>query len=82
MFLQKWLSHVISDVCIISLFTTSFKNSHKSIKQDVMCLKDNPAKMAESFRGDFYLTGDLAHQDEDGYFWFSSRDDDVIRSAG
>jgi acyl-coenzyme A synthetase/AMP-(fatty) acid ligase len=37
---------------------------------------------AASFRGDWYLTGDRAHVDEDGYFWFVSRDDDVIISAG
>lgn len=37
---------------------------------------------AESFRGDWYLTGDRAHIDEDGYFWFVSRDDDIIISAG
>ncbi len=34
------------------------------------------------FAGDFYLTGDLARRDADGYFWFVSRADDVIKSAG
>ena len=34
------------------------------------------------FAGDWYLTGDLAMRDEDGYFWFVGRDDDVIKSAG
>ena len=34
------------------------------------------------FRGDFYLTGDLARRDADGYFWFVGRADDVIKSAG
>jgi acetyl-CoA synthetase/medium-chain acyl-CoA synthetase len=33
-------------------------------------------------RGDWYLTGDRARRDEDGYFWFVGRDDDVIISAG
>ena len=32
--------------------------------------------------GDYYLTGDRARLDEDGYFWFTSRADDVIISAG
>ncbi len=34
------------------------------------------------FAGDYYLTGDLAKRDEDGYFWFVGRADDVIKSAG
>ncbi len=34
------------------------------------------------FVGGWYLSGDLAMQDEDGYFWFVGRDDDVIKSAG
>lgn len=34
------------------------------------------------FIDDFYLTGDLARRDEDGYFWFVGRSDDVIKSAG
>ncbi len=33
-------------------------------------------------RGDWYLTGDRAYRDADGYFWFVGRDDDVIISAG
>jgi len=31
---------------------------------------------------EFLLTGDLGVQDEDGYFWYVSREDDVITSAG
>jgi acetyl-CoA synthetase len=34
------------------------------------------------FAGGWYLTGDLARRDEDGYFWFVGRADDVIKSAG
>ncbi|MBW2268185.1 MAG: AMP-binding protein [Deltaproteobacteria bacterium] len=37
---------------------------------------------ARTRRGDWYLTGDRASRDEDGYFWFVGRDDDVINSAG
>jgi acetyl-CoA synthetase len=34
------------------------------------------------FRGDWYLTGDLAKKDEDGYFWFVGRADDIIKTSG
>jgi len=34
------------------------------------------------FRESWYLTGDLAMRDEEGYYWFVGRADDVIKSAG
>lgn len=34
------------------------------------------------FAGEWYLTGDLARRDADGYFWFVGRADDVIKSSG
>ncbi len=42
----------------------------------------NPEAMERSFIGDWYLTGDRAYRDADGYFWFVGRADDVIISAG
>ena len=42
----------------------------------------DPDIMASAFQGDYYLTGDKAYRDEDGYFWFVGRDDDVIKSSG
>jgi len=44
--------------------------------------KNEPEKTARSFRGEWYLTSDRAYVDEDGYFWFVGRDDDVILSSG
>jgi acetyl-CoA synthetase/medium-chain acyl-CoA synthetase len=41
----------------------------------------DPEATAAAFRGDWYYTGDRAHVDEDGYFWFVGRSDDVIISA-
>jgi acyl-coenzyme A synthetase/AMP-(fatty) acid ligase len=42
----------------------------------------NPEENARKFRGDWYLTGDRAVRDAEGYFWFIGRKDDVIKSSG
>ena len=41
-----------------------------------------PQKYQSYFAHGFYLTGDLAYQDADGYFWFVGRDDDIIKTSG
>ncbi|KAL8593286.1 hypothetical protein ACOMHN_009939 [Nucella lapillus] len=43
---------------------------------------EDPERTQSVFQGDFYLTGDRGYMDEDGYFFFVGRDDDVIVSAG
>jgi acetyl-CoA synthetase len=40
------------------------------------------ARYQKCFAGGWYLTGDLAMRDTDGYFWFVGRADDVIKAAG
>jgi acetyl-CoA synthetase len=40
------------------------------------------ATNAASLRGDFYVTGDRAVRDEEGYLWFVGRADDVIKTSG
>ena len=42
----------------------------------------NPEVTAETWRDGFYHTGDVAWKDEDGYFWYVGRADDVIKSSG
>jgi acetyl-CoA synthetase/medium-chain acyl-CoA synthetase len=42
----------------------------------------NPEEVGRQFRGDWYLTGDRATRDAEGYFWFLGRKDDVIKSSG
>ena len=42
----------------------------------------NEAENKSCFIGDFYYTGDRAYQDEDGYYWFVGRTDDIIKSSG
>ena len=39
-------------------------------------------RYAKCFADGWYLTGDMAKRDADGYFWFVGRSDDVIKSAG
>ena len=42
----------------------------------------NPEATSESFISDWYYTGDRACRDEEGYYWFVGRADDVIKSSG
>lgn len=44
--------------------------------------QDNPEKTAANIRGDFWLLGDRGIKDEDGYFQFMGRADDIINSSG
>lgn len=43
---------------------------------------NEPARYAACFADGWYLTGDLASRDADGYFWFVGRKDDVIKTSG
>ena len=43
---------------------------------------NNDEENRKSFVNGFYYTGDKAYKDEDGYFWFIGRDDDVIKASG
>jgi len=42
----------------------------------------NPNAMSEKFKGEWCMTGDLGHMDEEGYVYFQGRNDDVIKSSG
>jgi acetyl-CoA synthetase len=43
---------------------------------------NEPERYRKLFAGGWYLTGDLAKRDKDGYFWFVGRKDDVIKTSG
>ena len=54
--------------------------------QFMLCYWNDPAKTAESILKidgtSYWLTGDRGYRDEDGYFFYSGRNDDIISSAG
>jgi acetyl-CoA synthetase len=43
---------------------------------------NEPERSRKCFAGGWYCSGDLVTRDEDGYYWFVGRADDVIKSAG
>ena len=42
----------------------------------------NPEATELTFRGEWYITGDRAYKDAEGYYWFVGRSDDIILTAG
>ena len=43
---------------------------------------NKPEKTQECFKNGWFLSGDVLKQDEDGYYWFSGRNDDLIKASG
>lgn len=46
------------------------------------CYYRNPKLTRKAWNNDVYVTGDVAYRDEDGYFWFVGRNDDLIKTSG
>ncbi|WP_066292299.1 acyl-CoA synthetase MbcS [Bacillus sp. FJAT-29937] len=61
----------VGDIAVHIDTPALFKNYYK-----------DPERTAMQFRGDYYITGDKAKKDEEGYFWFEGRGDDIIISSG
>lgn len=61
----------VGDIAVHIETPALFKNYYK-----------DPERTAMQFRGEYYVTGDRAKQDEEGYFWFEGRGDDIIISSG
>ena len=57
----------------------AFKRGWPAMFQDYL---HESKRYQNCFNGDWYLSGDLAYKDEDGYFWFVGRRSDLIKSAG
>jgi acetyl-CoA synthetase len=62
---------MVGDIAVHVDTPALFKNYYK-----------DPERTAMQFRGDYYVTGDKARKDKDGYFWFEGRGDDIIISSG
>ena len=62
---------VVGDIAVHKSTATLFKEYYK-----------DPEKTKQAYRGNWYLTGDQAKKDEDGYFWYVGRSDDIIISSG
>jgi len=43
---------------------------------------EQPEAFQNKFRNGWYITGDRSRIDQDGYYWFAGRDDDIINTAG
>ncbi|MEA3497633.1 MAG: acetate--CoA ligase [Campylobacterota bacterium] len=70
----------------ISHITQANKEGELAIKVDFPSLfltyLHAQEKYDKCFIGDWYISGDLAYKDEDGYFWFVGRADDIIKTSG
>lgn len=63
--------HEVGDIALKIDSPALFREYYKDEEQTKM-----------SRRGDYYVTGDRAYKDEDGYYWFEGRSDDMIISSG
>ena len=81
------------EAAIAEITDNSFKIITESEKDGHLVLKRGWPSMfktylyeeeryAKCFRGDWYITGDLAHRDAEGYYWFVGRADDIIKTSG
>jgi acetyl-CoA synthetase len=62
---------VVGDIAVHKLSPSLFKGYYK-----------DESRTNSQQRGDYYITGDRAKKDDDGYFWFEGRSDDIIISSG
>lgn len=70
----------------ISIITEPGKQGHLVLKKgwpSMFCAYlHEDDRYQKCFRGEWYITGDLAKKDADGYYWFVGRADDIIKTSG
>lgn len=62
---------VVGDIAVHLSMPALFQNYYK-----------DPERKANCSHGEYFVTGDRARKDEEGYFWFEGRGDDIIISSG
>lgn len=72
---------VVGQICF-KLDKTKFPDTDGRFPGLVCEYYGDPEKTAEAFHDGYYYTGDTAWRDEDGYYWFVGRCDDVIKCSG
>jgi acetyl-CoA synthetase len=70
------------DLSEASIGESGILATHRSCEGLMLGYFNRPEEEAETFRGDWFLSGDLAYQDQEGNFFFIGRNDDVITSGG
>jgi acetyl-CoA synthetase len=70
----------------INIITEPGKQGHLVLKKgwpSMFCAYlHEDDRYQKCFRGEWYITGDLARKDADGYYWFVGRADDIIKTSG
>jgi len=70
----------------IQLLTKPLEQGHLLLKSGwpsmFRAYLDEEERYKKCFKGEWYLTGDLAKKDADGYYWFVGRADDIIKTSG
>ncbi|MBK5191670.1 MAG: acetate--CoA ligase [Flavobacteriaceae bacterium] len=70
----------------ITIISSPDKQGHLVLKKGFPSLfrayLNDEERYNKCFLGEWYLTGDLAKKDADGYFWFIGRADDIIKTSG
>jgi acetyl-CoA synthetase len=68
------------------IIKTSGKQGHLVLKKGWPSMFRNylheEERYKKCFRGEWYITGDMAKRDADGYYWFAGRADDIIKTSG
>ncbi|MES0812550.1 acyl-CoA synthetase [Roseibium sp. SCPC15] len=61
---------------------TGFLAVHRNEPGLMLGYWNRPEETRDAFRGDWFLTGDRALEDDDGYYWYQGRADDLMNSFG